>query len=73
VKIAKARSDRMSKPLPAIHHVADVILVPDEDSRIGNVTGGRKLARHNFMADRIRTAWKVQVARAHRLAPDRPG
>ena len=52
MKIAKARSDRMSKPLPAIHHVADVILVPGEGSRIGNVTGGRKLARHNFFYGR---------------------
>jgi hypothetical protein len=34
----------MSKPLSAIHHVADVSLVPGEDSSTGNVTGGRKLA-----------------------------
>ena len=61
VKIAKARSDRMSKPLPAIHHVADVILVPGEGSRIGNVTGGRKLARHNFMVGRIRTHGKFRA------------
>jgi hypothetical protein len=86
VKIAKARSDRMSKPLPAIHHVADVILVPGEGSRIGNVTGGRKLARHNLMVGRIRTAPEVPSApgmssaadceyrpRASASGPDRPG
>ena len=86
MKIAKARSDRMSKPLPAIHHVADVILVPGEGSRIGNVTGGRKLARHNFfMVDRIRTVREVPSApgtssaadcecrpRASARGPDRP-
>jgi hypothetical protein len=39
----------MSKPLLAIHHVAHLILVPGEDSSTGNVTGGRKLARHFFL------------------------
>jgi hypothetical protein len=36
----------MSKPLSAIHHVADVILGPGEDSSTGNVMGGRKLAHY---------------------------
>jgi hypothetical protein len=46
VRIAKNKSDRMSKPLSAIHHVTDVVLGPGEDSSTGNVTGGRKLARY---------------------------
>jgi hypothetical protein len=46
VRIAKKQSDRMSKPLSAIHHVADGCLVPGEDSSTGNVPGGRKLARY---------------------------
>jgi hypothetical protein len=34
--------------LPVWRHVADLILVPSTGSRARNVTGGRKLARHDF-------------------------
>jgi hypothetical protein len=39
VTIAKNKSDRMSKPLSAIHHVADVVLGPSEDSSTGKRNG----------------------------------
>jgi hypothetical protein len=46
----------MSKPLSAMHHVADMILVPGEDSSTGNVTGERKLARHDLQAAHLSTS-----------------
>jgi hypothetical protein len=39
----------MSKPLLAIHHATEMVLVPGEVAPLGNVTGGRKLARQSFM------------------------
>ena len=54
VTIAKKQSDRMSKPLSAIHHVPMWSLVPGEDSSTGNVTGGRKLARYVLIIPRKR-------------------
>ena len=48
VRIAKNRSDWMSKPLSAIQPCSDVILVPGEDSSTGNITGGCKPARCVF-------------------------
>jgi hypothetical protein len=47
VRITK---NRMSKPLPGDTSLADLIWVPGEGSSTGNVTGGRKLARHYFVA-----------------------
>jgi hypothetical protein len=40
----------MSKPLPGDTSWADLIWVPGEGSKHGNVTGGRKFARHYFVA-----------------------
>ena len=40
----------MSKPLPGDTSLADLIWVPGEGSSTGNVTGGRKFARHYFVA-----------------------
>jgi len=37
------------KPLPVSHHVVDRILVPSTGSSAENVTGGRKLARHDSL------------------------
>jgi hypothetical protein len=64
VRITKSRSDWMSKPLSAMHHVADMILVPGEDSSTGNVTGERKLARHDLQAAHLSTSC---LARSLRL------
>jgi hypothetical protein len=50
VRITKNRSGWMSKPLPGDTSLADLIWVPGEGSSTGNVTGGRKLARHYFVA-----------------------
>jgi hypothetical protein len=40
----------MSKPLPGDTSLAGLIWVPGEGSSTGNVTGGRKFARHYFGA-----------------------
>jgi hypothetical protein len=40
----------MSKPLPGDTSLADLIWVPGEGSGTGNMTGGRKFARHYFVA-----------------------
>jgi hypothetical protein len=40
-----------AQPLPAAHHVASLILVPGSGSSARNVTGGRKLARHDSWCD----------------------
>jgi hypothetical protein len=48
VTIAKVRLAWMWAQLPASHQVVDLILVPCAGSSTRNVTGGRKLARHDF-------------------------
>jgi hypothetical protein len=45
----------MSKPLPGDTSLADLIWVPGEGSSTGNVTGGRKFARHYFVARQTRS------------------
>jgi len=54
VRVAKTRPVWVLKLLPASHHVADLILVFSSGSSAGNVTGGRKLARH----DSWRCSWR---------------
>jgi hypothetical protein len=69
-RIAKDRSAQMSKPLPAIHRTTDVILVPGEVAGAGNVTGGRKLARHNFAPTALRRpVWRFATSKRIRAAP----
>jgi hypothetical protein len=48
VTIAKVRLAWVQAPLPALHYVVDLILVPCAGSSTRNVTGERKLARHDF-------------------------
>jgi hypothetical protein len=55
VRITKSRSDWMSKPLPGDTSSADLIWVPGEGSKHGNVTGGRKFARYHFVARQMRS------------------
>jgi hypothetical protein len=55
VRITESRSDWMSKPLPGETSLADLIWVPGEGSSTGNVTGGRKFARHYFVARQTRS------------------
>jgi hypothetical protein len=50
--IAKVGLAWMRPQLPALHHVAGSILVRAAGSSARNVTGGRKLARHDFLAVR---------------------
>ena len=45
----------MSKPLPGETSLADLIWVPGEGSSTGNMTGGRKFARHYFVAHQTRS------------------
>jgi hypothetical protein len=45
----------MSKPLPGDTSWADLIWVPGEGSKHGNVTGGRKFARYHFVARQMRS------------------
>src|ERR1700722_10763871 len=49
------QSDWMSKPLPGDTSLADLIWVPGEGSSTGNVTGGRKFARHFIVARQTRS------------------
>jgi hypothetical protein len=55
VRITESRSDWMSKPLPGETSLADLIWVPGEGSSTGNMTGGRKFARHYFVARQTRS------------------
>ena len=55
VRITQSRSDWMSKPLPGDTSLTDLIWVPGEGSRHGNVTGGRKFARHYLVARQTRS------------------
>ena len=55
MRITKNKSDWMSKPLPGDTSLADLIWVPGEGSSTGNVTGGRKFARHYFVARQTRS------------------
>jgi hypothetical protein len=48
VTIAKVRLAWVQEPLPALHYVVDLILVSWAGSSTRNVTGERKLARHDF-------------------------
>jgi hypothetical protein len=50
VRVAKTRPVWVLMPLPASHHVIDLISVFSSGSSAGNVTGGRKLARHDSYA-----------------------
>jgi len=40
----------------------DVIWVPGEGSRIGNVTGERKFARHHFLRTAVTSARTIEIA-----------
>jgi hypothetical protein len=46
MRIARSKSDWMSKPLSGDAPMLRCGLVPGEDSSTGNVSGGRKLARY---------------------------
>jgi hypothetical protein len=48
VTVAKVRLAWVQQPLPALRYVVDLILVPWAGSSARNVTGERKLARHDF-------------------------
>jgi hypothetical protein len=55
----------MLKPLPGDASWADLIWVPGDGSSTGNVTGGRKFARHDFCSLPSYSARTIDVAVAN--------